>query len=1133
MNMSTGKDGLMENVMKCYEENDILSKITDVKKSGLSSNENDFLYHCLPVAVVVIRAILDDDQTDVVDAEFIYANELYLNAMGLSGEDFVGKRYMEKIRKADDQWNKVIYRSAVLGETVRDRLYSIVTETWIDFAVSPGLEKNTCVFAFLPETSGMQRVDSLTELPNRAFFMRLGHENELKLLEKGQTPVVFTCDLLGMKSFNLKYGMAEGDKLLREFAALLKKMFGRTNCARFGEDHFYVSAPDEGLDEILRRFFVEIKLLNDGKNLPVRVGIAKYDPAVPIEMACDRARMASMSVERSMESNYAYFKDEMSQVKAKRYYIMTHINEAMEKGWIVPYYQPVIRTLNGKLCNLEALARWVDPEYGFISPGEFIPVLEENGLSYKLDNYIVEQVAEMLKRRIDRNMTLVPVSVNISRSDFDYRDPVETISRACDSRGIRRELISVEITETSLFSDQQMIESAINRFHKAGFEVWMDDFGSGYSSLNFLKDFDFDEIKIDMLFLRDFNEKSKNIVTMAVRMAKSLGIHTLAEGVETEEHYRFLKSIGCERIQGYYYGRPLPEDELIAHLEREGIECEDKETSSFYQKTGLLNLVSERPLALFFYDGRRFLPVFKNARFERELAYSGMDADEAISVFMNSVTSPVSGQFRVLAEKAAESGTQEVMTCNLGNRFFHFSFTHVAGSRFGHMLSARIDGTVYEERENLGNLDLVVRNLIVVHECIYLVNLDTNTHIVINSDNPEEHNGQESEGTENLLERLKKRPVHPVEKNRFMELLDVSRISERLSASGKGYFTEVFMLKQTDGSYKWKEFIFMALPETEGRRFMICIKPSLLEDEDDKIGFLRHILRFVGQPGEELSLESDFDWWNSLLDHSNLKLFRKDRERRFLGASQAFLDYYGFESEDVILGKTDEDVGWHVDDVPYMFDERRVLEKGEPVINAPGINVVDGKIVHILANKFPVYQNGRIIGLVGYFLDVEKDLEDDVRVLRGGTTDPVTGLLNARGGIDAMLEMDNNLRTNRENYICTQLTVDGYTNVLNDYGKEVARQLIRTVAGIIRDSFAEHAVIARMSGCMFNIFERASSLEESMLEAEKCVEAIESIRYIDDRSCRLSARIHVISGIDSRMERNVEYIIRAGHDEDA
>ena len=249
--------------------------------------------------------------------------------------------------------------------------------------------------------------------------------------------------------------------------------------------------------------------------------------------------------------------------------MISHIDDAIANGYIKIYYQPVVRTITETFCGMEALARWIDPQYGFLNPGVFIGALEDSRQIHKLDSHVVELVCKEMRTELDNGRPMVPVSFNLSRLDFVGCNIFEVVERALAQYGIDHELIRVEITESIMASDTY-IQREIERFRLAGYEVWMDDFGSGYSSLNTLKDYKFDELKIDMAFLSNLNDISRIIISSMVRMAKCLGLKTLAEGVETQEQMDFLKEIGCEKAQGYYYGKPQPLADTMKHMETMG-----------------------------------------------------------------------------------------------------------------------------------------------------------------------------------------------------------------------------------------------------------------------------------------------------------------------------------------------------------------------------------------------------------------------------------------------------------------------------------------------------------------------------------------------------------------------------------
>lgn len=314
-------------------------------------------------------------------------------------------------------------------------------------------------------------------------------------------------------------------------------------------------------------------------------------------------------------------------------YVVKNIDVAIEKGWVKVFYQPVIRTLTGQLCGAESLARWVDPVLGFLSPDKFIGPLEDSGQIHKLDSFIVEKVCSDISERLEKNLDTVSASVNFSKLDFENADMLRVVENAVAKYNIPRDYIHVEITESMIVSDAILMKKVIDGFRNAGFEVWMDDFGSGYSSLNHLKDYEFDTIKMDMEFLASFTDKSKAIMTSAITMAKDIGILTLAEGVENEEQVEFLNSIGCGKLQGYYYGKPQPIEDFFDHIAEKGITIEPRKWRQYYQAASFYAKYTEEPLEIIEDDGKDFRTLFMNDAYKRQIVtrnYSLKEMDQLI-----------------------------------------------------------------------------------------------------------------------------------------------------------------------------------------------------------------------------------------------------------------------------------------------------------------------------------------------------------------------------------------------------------------------------------------------------------------------------------------------------------------------
>ena len=463
-------------------------------------------------------------------------------------------------------------------------------------AASPAERVNAGLGNALHEESILRgnRYDFLTGLPGLAYFFELAEAGRNVMQARGEDPVLVYMDLNGMKYFNHQNSFAEGDRMLKAFARVLAEIFSNENCCHIGADRFAAFTKREGLEETLGRLFDEAAKANGGRMLPVRAGLYSAGTEdVPASTAYDRAKMACDVARKTDSSEYAWYSEELQRKNRHRLYIQASIDRAIRENWIQVYYQPIVRAVNLRVCDEEALARWIDPTEGFMPPAEFIPELEQSGQIYKLDLYVVEQVLDKIRRQAEAGMAVVPQSVNLSRADFDACDIVEEIRKRVDAAGVSRKMIVIELTESMIGSGFEFMKEQVGRFRELGFPVWMDDFGSGYSSLDMLQSIRFDLIKFDMSFTRKLEENAsaRIILTELMKLAARLGVDTVCEGVETAEQLRFLQEIGCAKLQGYYFCRPLPFADVL-RLHREGMKysIENPETSAYYEAIGRINL---------------------------------------------------------------------------------------------------------------------------------------------------------------------------------------------------------------------------------------------------------------------------------------------------------------------------------------------------------------------------------------------------------------------------------------------------------------------------------------------------------------------------------------------------------------
>ena len=475
-----------------------------------------------------------------------------------------------------------------------------------------------------------ERRDELTGLSTMTAFM----EYAGKEIQSGKATFLY-FNMENFRLVNQRYGFQAGNQLLIHIAEVLGDVFGAVPMARLNDDRFVVMTRAAHVALEVERARTAIYEAEPRLSFVVKVGVYEPEAGVAdIALILDRAKLACDSIKGMYDRDIAWFDPSMEEALNLRTYLVTHFYEALEKGWIEVFYQPEVRALTREICGFEALARWRDPERGLISPGVFVPVLEDAHLIDRLDLYVLQRVCEDLHHIRREGLDVTHISVNLSRIDFQLNDMLQEVKSICCAYGVPRGFLHIEITESALNESDAFLRQEIARLRSAGFELWMDDFGSGYSSLNNLKDFQFDMIKIDMAFLRDFETKpqSRVIISAVVDMAKKLGLHTLAEGVETEEQYAFLKSIGCEVLQGYLFSPPVPFEEIRPVLEAEAghLVLEDFHAAAFFDQVGAVNVLSARPLVLM--EGERPAPppalgIFETRADEGRLLYGNAELD--------------------------------------------------------------------------------------------------------------------------------------------------------------------------------------------------------------------------------------------------------------------------------------------------------------------------------------------------------------------------------------------------------------------------------------------------------------------------------------------------------------------------
>ncbi len=411
------------------------------------------------------------------------------------------------------------------------------------------------------------KYDTVTGLYNFDHFVSLVAQRIADPAYSHKGMYLFT-DVEDFKSYNDRRGFNRGNELIHGIGERLAEAFGRENCAHVFADRFVIFTEEADYLDRIDKVRAAIVAFDPEANAKLKFGGCPSAENDDIRRCFDRARYAEGLTKRAHDKNYIEYDEKLDEGYRLMRHIIHTLDEAIEKGYIRPYYQPVVWSEDGTLCGTEALCRWIDPKYGFISPGVFIPILENTRLIDKVDACIVESVCRDIRKGLDENLPVVPVSINLSRLDFELMDPVALLEETVRKYGVPKNYVHVEITESALAGDLGSLSHGINTLRELGYAIWLDDFGSGYSTFNVLKEFHFDVLKIDMQFLSNFatNKNARVLIEVIVNMCDRIGMKTLTEGVETKEEVDFLKSIGCGRLQGYLFGKAMPAEELTTKI---------------------------------------------------------------------------------------------------------------------------------------------------------------------------------------------------------------------------------------------------------------------------------------------------------------------------------------------------------------------------------------------------------------------------------------------------------------------------------------------------------------------------------------------------------------------------------------
>ncbi|MGN1022530.1 MAG: EAL domain-containing protein, partial [Lachnospiraceae bacterium] len=651
--------------------------------------------------------------------------------------------------------------------------------------------------------------------------------------------------------------------------------------------------------------------------------------------------------------------------------------------------------------------------------------------------------------------------------------------------------ICAEITETMVAENREEMGQVIRGFHEAGFEIWLDDFGAEYSSLSSLHRSPFDLIKLDMGFFQNFDDKSRAILTNLVSMAKDLGMHTLAEGVETKEQVDFLRGIGCERIQGYYYGRPEPYAELFAKAGKQGLVPENELERSIFDALGLVNLVSQTPTALFFMKGKTLRVLAANSAFWPELNPEGGVSLVEVNRILEDPAFRQNGRFLAGAGRVFRNGEADMIAVLRGEylRFHAEKIAGVEGFWAGRctLINMRYDQEIGEAKQ----LDRIFRHLIPLYRSICLTDPVTNTLQVFFSS----YRGLDSlktvQDASGAVRRFSRQFVDPSDRERFLafyqEVLTETRARESL-----------FRMRGRDGTFRW--CVYTAIPVTQkGRRCVLfCSRVTVMEKEKSLSAILPAFVASFGgaepAPEREETLQQQAALFRAIVGDAGIPMYWKNPHQRYLGMNTAFCQLTGLPDPEHAVGRTAEELGLYLDAEVPKKQEQKVLQGDTLPLISSRTFFARGKVHTSRFLEVPFYQGKQVAGLIGFALE-----------LPGQESTEKSPLLDAADILHAGMTLDDACRRTGRGYCAVLLLLQNFEDLCRTFGEDFAGKAADEIRdALLAEELPRDGVAGRLATQAFILLSGEKSAEGIVRAAGRVEEKIAKIRGISGTPCRLS-----------------------------
>ena len=959
------------------------------------------------------------------------------------------------------------------------------------------------------------QTDILTGLPNITYFRFLSQQVLDDPAQRAKGLVFIYFDIKNFRSYNYYYGFDAGDRYLVKVGNIINEIFPELYVSRFADDHFTVIAYDK---DIVRRIGIVRKqaiVEQMNKSISIKAGIY----VVPADgrkhnsvKAYDNAKLACENIKKNSNILNCYYTEELGRHEKLREHIIETIDEAISKEYIKVYYQPIVHVLSGRLCGYEGLARWIDPKFGFLSPADFISTLENARLIHRLDTYMINKICQDTHKFKNNGWTIVPVSVNLSALDFQMADMPIIADQAIKENELPPDFLNIEITESALSGDRQDVQDVLDRFHQSGFEIWMDNFGSKYSSLNILEDVTVDLLKVDMRFLKTFHTSSRSriILKNIMNMAKELGIRTLMEGVEDEDVLEFLRQTGCEKAQGYLFGKPA----LMEGFNHVNLKPEPKNVRKYYNNIGNINLLSQTPLqtgwseeknkngdvsefngiplAIVEFDGKNFHFLMSNHNFRKVFEALGVGGRKTPDGVFNNPMLQFSLKARNAARQCIFEGNEIVRDFVTSAGFHNLRFRCIAyneETNTGALLAVveQVSGSDTLKRQERKNIAL--RFLYSLYSRIDLLKLDGTEieNIYLNSSRYRDTFVKTS--VEVSVKNFAKHNIYVEDQQKFINLYNIENIEKNFADGRVEQLTDYFRTINDDGIYTWQ--MYMQVPIViKGEKYILsCVREIDMEKMRRLPDIDRMGIEYYDMPSNPIFLLIAARAFTSTFGYGSFEQFLNNSFFLEINLTKNLILHIHIGGDGILDSKYYE--GMNYDDFLVEINKRSLLEE----------DIVEVDRIFNRNSLLEAYKNGITSGQLEFLRHVEGDskqrwvqsayqlreysktgdiyafmLTFDIDSYRRMSEhmvmlierDNLTGLYNRGTVIKMILKHLSTLNDGKAALII--LDLDNFKQINDRFGHDCGDMIIKDAALRMKQVFSQRGLVSRIGGDEFLVF---------------------------------------------------------------